>query len=105
MLNVKLNFKVGQIDLNCRHGCNVPENQRHILDCTAIADNCVANPVAPQYSDIFGVEVDKISTVGRMLMTRSKSFFQDNKPSAQETQKTGDTGATAANMLLTVVLD
>ena len=81
MLNVKLNFKVGQTDLSCRHGCNVPEDQRHILDCTAIGDSCVANPEAPQYSDIFGVEVDRISTVGRMLMTRSKSFFQDHKPS------------------------
>merc|ERR1711949_59297 len=44
MLNVKSNFKIGQSDLNCRHGCNVPENQQHILDCAAIGDNCVANP-------------------------------------------------------------
>ena len=105
MLNVKLNFKVGQADLNCRHGCNVPESQQHILDCAAIGDNCVANPESPQYSDIFGVDVEKISTVGRILMTRNKIFFQDHKPSAQETQKTGDTGATAVNTFLSVVVD
>ena len=74
MLNVKLNFTVEQSDLNCRHGCNVPESQQHILDCAAISDNCVANPKTSQYSGIFGVDVEKISTVGRMLMIRSKIF-------------------------------
>ena len=39
-------------------------------------------------------------------MTRNKIFSQDHKPSAQETQKTGDTGATAAvNTFLSVVVD
>ena len=105
MLNVKMNFKVGQTDLNCRHGCNVPEIQRHILDCAAIGDNCVTSHEAPQYSDIFGDEVDKISTIGRILMTRSKSFLQDNTPSARETQNSGETGATTVNMISSVVLD
>ena len=97
MLNVKCNFKVGMTNLNCRHGCSVPEDQVHILRCNAISDNQVSSPITPDYSELFGQDVDKISTVGRILMNRSKSFFKDN-PSAQ------DTGATAADQVSTVLV-
>ena len=97
MINVKSNFKIGQSDLNCRKGCAVTEDQQHILHCKAISDDCLSNLNAPLYDDLFGDEVNKISIVGRILMTRSKSFLQDIKPSARTTQTTGKTGATADN--------
>ena len=97
MLNVKSNFKIGQPDLNCRKGCAVPEDQQHILHCKAISDDCVSSLNTPQYGDLFGDEVSKISIVARILMTRSKCFLQDIKPSARATQTTGKTGATADN--------
>ena len=95
MINVKSNFKIGQSDLSCRKGCAIPEDQQHILHCKAISDDCLSSLNAPRYSDLFGDEVDMISTVGRILMTRSKQFLQDIKPSARATQTTGKTGATA----------
>ena len=97
MLNVKSNFKIGQSDLNCRKGCAVPEDQQHILHCKAISDDCLSSLNTPQYGDLFGDEVSKISIVARILMTRSKCFLQDIKPSARATQTTGKTGATADN--------
>ena len=97
MLNVKSNFKIGQPDLNCRKGCAVPEDQQHILHCKAISDDCLSSLNTPQYGDLFGDEVSKISIVARILMTRSKCFLQDIKPSARATQTTGKTGATADN--------
>ena len=97
MLNVKCNFKIGITNLNCRHGCSVPEDQVHILRCKATSDNQVSSPNTPDYSELFGQDVDKISTVGRILMNMSKSFFKDN-PSAQ------DTGATAADQVSTVLV-
>ena len=93
MLNARCNFKTGMTNINCRHGCSVLEEQKHILNCSAISDNQVSTLSAPDYSDLFGQDVNKISTVGRILMTRSKIFFQDN-PSAQ------DTGATAVNRVI-----
>ena len=97
ILNTKCNFKTGMTNLNCRHGCSVTEDQVHILRCKAISDNQVSSPNAPDYRELFGQDVDKISTVGRILMYRSKSFFQD-KPSAQ------NTGATAAKQVPTVLV-
>ena len=94
MLNARCNFKTGLSNINCRHGCSELEEQVHILQCSSISDNQVSSLNTPDYCELFGHDVKKISTVGRILMTRSKIFFQD-KPSAQ------DTGATAANQVQT----
>ena len=107
MINVKSNFKIGQSDLSCRKGCAIPEDQQHILHCKAISDDCLSSLNAPRYSDLFGDEVDMISTVGRILMTRSKQFLQDIKPSARATQTTGKTGhplAEVTNILYLLAL-
>ena len=50
------------------------------------------------------INLKKISNNG-LLLKKNKIFSQDHKPSAQETQKTGDTGATAVNTFLSVVVD
>ena len=73
------------------------EEQVHILQCSSISDNQVSSLNTPEYWELFKQDVTKISTIGRILMTRSKIFFQD-KPSAQ------DTGATAANLQDPVVI-
>ena len=89
MMNVKLNFKIGLSDLNCRHGCQSPEDQNHVMSCQAISDSGVSTAALPEYTDIYGDEVNKLSTIGRILMTKSQNF--NNKPSAQST------GATAVD--------
>ena len=59
------------------------------MSCQAISDSGVSTAALPEYTDIYGDEVVKLSTIGRILMTKSQNF--NNKPSAQST------GATAVN--------
>ena len=45
MLNARCNFKTGMTNINCRHGCSVLEEQKHILNCSAISDNQIEEEI------------------------------------------------------------
>ena len=77
MLDLKCNFKVGKSDLKCRKCFREDENQEHILFCPALSDNS-ALPITDQisYNDINGQETDKITHLGKILMTKFKNLHQ-----------------------------
>ena len=74
MLNLKSNFKQGVSDISCS-ACKIEEeSQRHLLQCTALADNSVLPNNVPQYDDLMGQDLQKVEAIGRILRAKFKLF-------------------------------
>ena len=75
MIDVHCNFKVGKQNLKCRKCRNMDEDQKHLLECPALADNGMV-PVnkVPLYEDLFKKDVTKIEVLGKLLLTKFKAL-------------------------------
>ena len=71
MLDVRCNRLHGQIHLKCRLGCDTSENQNHLLVCDALSDSSIVKEL-PEYSDLYGKDIDKMETVSKILQAKFK---------------------------------
>ena len=72
MIDLKSNFKAGKKDLNCSLCDKHEENQESLLSCTALdTDEKVK---APQYSDLFSEEKEKIYNISVLLKKKFEMF-------------------------------
>ena len=86
MLDLKCNFKIGQINLQCRKCSQSEEDQKHLLVCPALADNSVVDAgFFPQYEDLYSDSTEKIENIGKILMTRFKLFNANNASMCADT--------------------
>ena len=55
MVNLKTNFKNNFNDLKCKLGCNIEENQKHLLECEILLSKSddLASNIKIEYEDIF----------------------------------------------------
>ena len=68
MLDMKGNFKTGQLDKKCRKCETTEETQQHLLDCPALSDSSLVLG-SPSYDDLFGADP---STIGKILQFKFK---------------------------------
>ena len=73
MLDVKGNFKIGQVDTKCRRCEKFEETQEHLLHCPTMMDGGVASEVL-QYHDLLGEDTQKIENIAQILMEKFKIF-------------------------------
>ena len=73
MLDVKGNFKIGQVDTKCRRCEKFEETQEHLLHCPTMMDGGVASDVL-QYHDLLGEDTPKIKDIARILLEKFKIF-------------------------------
>ena len=81
MLDVKGNFKIGQVDAKCRRCLNSEETQEHLLHCPTLMDGGVVSDVL-QYDDLLGEDTQKIKNIARILLEKFKIFKIPCAPSA-----------------------
>ena len=79
MIDVRCNRLHGQIHLKCRLGCDTSETQNHLLVCEALTDSSIVKEL-PEYSDLFGKDVDKMETVSKILQTKFKLLNELDEP-------------------------
>ena len=72
MLDVKNNFKAGKSDLNCSLGCDMIEDQKHILHCPAL--KVVNEDDQINYEDIFSDDKLKVKGVTKILRRKFAEF-------------------------------
>ena len=53
MMDVKVNFKLGQKDLLCRACRKADENQQHLLECERLSQFDLVTRLSFQYQDLF----------------------------------------------------
>lgn len=81
MLDVRGNFKIGQVDAKCRRCLNSEETQEHLLHCPTLMDGGVVSDVL-QYDDLLGEDTQKIKNIARILLEKFKIFKIPCAPSA-----------------------
>ena len=87
MLDIHANFKVGKSDIKCRKCLNSDEDQKHLLVCPALTDNSlVHSSLTTRYEDLFGNDIIRIETIGKLLQSKLKQLKSD-----QNTTKCTDT--------------
>ena len=75
MLDLKSNFKIGQVDTKCRRCEKDEETQEHLLHCPTLMDGGVVSDV-PQYDDLLGEDTLRINNITRILSEKFKIFVK-----------------------------
>ena len=67
MLDLRANFKVGQVDLSCTK-CDTgeEETQPHLLTCPSLSDTSLVTEV-PEYEQLLDQDPDKVEIIGRIV--------------------------------------
>ena len=75
MLDLKGNFKIGQMVTKCRRCEKAEETQEHLLHCPTLMDGGVVSDV-PQYDDLLGEDTLRINNITRILSEKFKIFVK-----------------------------
>ena len=78
MLDLRANFKVGQVDLRCTK-CDTgeEETQPHLLTCPGLSDTSVVT-VVPEYEQLLDQDPDRVEKLGRILQQKFNMFKSDS---------------------------
>ena len=70
MLDLRANFKVGQVDLSCTK-CDTgeEETQPHLLTCPGLSDTSVVTEV-PEYEQLLDQDPDRVERLGRIVQQK-----------------------------------
>ena len=84
MLDLRANFKVGQVDLTCTK-CDTgeEETQPHLLTCPGLSDTSLVTEV-PEYEQLLDQDPDKVEKLGRIvqqkfIMLKSESVIPGDR--------------------------
>ena len=70
MLDLRANFKVGQVDLSCtKCDSGEEESQPHLLTCPGLSDTSVVT-VVPEYEQLLDQDPDRVERLGRIVQQK-----------------------------------
>ena len=76
MMDVKVNFKLGQKDLLCRACRKADENQQHLLECERLSQSDLVTRISYQYQDLFKNDPGQLAKIGRILKKKYEALKQ-----------------------------
>ena len=75
MIDVYCNFKLGRTDFLCRKCKSFDEDQKHLLSCSALQNNCMIQTTnIPEYEHLFSADSRKVAAIGSILMSQFKKL-------------------------------
>ena len=78
MLDLRANFKVGQVDLSCTK-CDTgeEETQPHLLTCPGLSDTSVVTEL-PVYEHLLDQDPDRVEMIGRIVQHKFSMFKSES---------------------------